>query len=89
MLVRAASAANGPVDEKTEVRTNADGIAEMVLTEWVARPGAIARTDPQNAATPHRIAVIDEDGQELAVVEKLAIRGKEAENAEPVVIKLP
>ena len=58
----------------------------MVLTEWIVLPGAVARIDGRNTATPHQVSVIGGDGQVLAPLVELEVREK---RRSPVVIELP
>ena len=77
VLVRAKTADASGITEIIETRTNADGDAEMVLTEWIARPGAVSKEDAQSKVTPHQISVIGDDGEVLVTVPELAVSGKD------------
>ncbi|MHC4675150.1 MAG: right-handed parallel beta-helix repeat-containing protein, partial [Planctomycetota bacterium] len=60
VLLRARNVGDGSIVETVETRTNNKGDAEMVLTEWIARPGTAVKADTQNKATIYQISVIGE-----------------------------
>lgn len=89
VLVRAKTTADSPAAETVESHTDAKGVAELVLTEWIARPGAVGRVGGQNAATPHRVSVVGDDDQVLAEMNHFEVMGKVGRDEGPVMIELP
>jgi len=86
VMVRAKSMGGMGDAEIVEARTNTKGDAEMVLTEWIARPGTAVKEETQNKAISYQISVIGEDGKVLATIDELPMRGKDRDS---IVIKLP
>ncbi len=80
LRVRAVSQGNGP-QEVCEARTDEHGVAELVLTDWVARPGR-SRRGNANMRGPHRLTVLDETGQVLAEVPEMTARGRDLQPVE-------
>ena len=52
VLVRAASGPRSAVPFKTKAKTDDRGVAELVVTDWVARPGAASRLEDRNTVGP-------------------------------------
>ncbi|UCD30203.1 MAG: right-handed parallel beta-helix repeat-containing protein, partial [Planctomycetota bacterium] len=85
VLVRAENASGNQMNDIVEARTNAEGDAEMVLTERIVRPGTITNAEVQKTTTVYQISVISEDGKILGTIAELAVRAKDRN---PIVITL-
>ena len=83
--VQAQIATANPPAAAVETRTGADGMAELTLTEWVARPGATEDKAAKSASSAYRISVLGDDGKELAVMADYVPRGKDRN---PVTIEI-
>jgi len=82
--VRAKSANGSGESHIAEGRTNTEGVAELELTGWVARPSQAKRMEGINTAGPYQVSVLGKDDNLLAKITDLVVRGKENE---PIVIE--
>jgi hypothetical protein len=86
LLVRAESRADGVEASSVEARTDERGMAVLVLTEWVSRPQAPARTGGTDRGRPYHVTVLGAQGNVLAELERVLVHGKDDR---PVVVSVP
>ena len=77
--VTAASERGVGLPERVEATAGADGVAHLVLTEYVARPGEDYLRPGRNDATPHRLTIEAPDGRTIGSVANYRVlaRGQE------------
>ena len=61
VTIRAESGQGSPVPMVDQAQTDAEGVAELVLTEWIARPGSSTRQADRNVVGPYTISVTADD----------------------------
>ncbi len=76
--VRAQSDPRAPVAVLVEATTDDQGMAELVLPEYIARPGEASKEPGRNTAGPLRISVVAADDREDTPSQTVLVSGKDA-----------